>query len=238
MGLFINRVAHPCVYKNENKITEPNQGYLKIDYFSELLKRQENVNHTLFYSYHNLKMKNQLQESAQNSQWQDINKQLQVLNKSNLQYQQFAGDAIDRQHQLEQRIMKLHETLEEEAQLKQEMTVQLAEQASVNNQIASQINEVHNLQQQMTAQDTKQEDMHRNVLERLEKQEAMMEKITRQIDYFRSILFERTSHLVEKVENSYDLTATFFYKMLTGSDQPLTLMMMKEETQEKQRKLN
>ena len=237
MGLFINSLEHPYVYKNEEKLTEPNQGYLKIDYFSELLKRQENVNHTLFYSYHDLKMKNQLQENAHHQQWKEINSQLQRLNKSNLQYQQLAGDAIHWQNQLDQKMIKLNETLEKEELLKQDILAQLGEQAAFNKQMASQVNEVHGLQQQITAQDTDQESMQKDVLERLEKQEATMEKITRQIDHFRSILFERTNHLVEKMENSYDLTATFFYKMMTGSDQPLTLMMMKKRQKEKQEKL-
>ena len=236
MGLFINRLEHPHVYKNEGKLTEPNQGYLKIDYFSELLKRQENVNHSLFYSYHDLKMKNQMQTNVQQEQWKEINKQLQKINESNLQYEQFAGDAINWQNQLDQKVMRLNETLEKEETLKQEIIDQLEHQASFNKQFESQLADVHDLQQEMIAQDKEQENIQKDVIERLEQQEAVMEKMTRNIDHFRSILFERTNHLVEKMEDSYDLTATYFYKLLTGSDQPLTLMMMKEK--EKQGKVD
>src|SRR5699024_10817710 len=108
----------------------------------------------------------------------------------------------------------------------------LTVQETLHQQLAGQMTEVYDLQKKMTDQEAKQEEKKEDKLKRLQDQEAVMEKITRQLAHFRSIIFERKNHVVEKVENSYDLTSTFFYKMLTGSEQPLTLLMMKEKKEE------
>lgn len=236
MGLFINSFEHPGVYKNEEDIKEPNQGYLKIDYFGEMRKRQEGINHSLFHAYHDLKMRSHMQEDKQTKQSEEISNQLKGLRESDIQHQKIAGDTIAWQNRLEQKVMGLNEILETEAGLKQEIFNELNNREISSEDLAIQIGVVHDLQKQMAEQTGKQEEMQQNVLERLKEQEAVMEKITRQIEHFRSILFERTNHLVEKIENSYDLTSTFFYKMLTGSDQPLTLLMMREKKEESERK--
>lgn len=236
MGLFINRFEHPGVYKNEEDIREPNQGYLKIDYFGEMRKKQERINHSLVHAYYDLKMRCHMQEDKQTKQWGEISNQLKGLHENDTQHLKITGDTIAWQNRLEKKVMKLNEILETESGLKQEILHELNNRETSNKGLATQIGVVHDLQKQMAEQTGKQEEIQQNVLERLEEQEALMEKITRQIEHFRSILFERTNHLVEKIESSYDLTSTFFYKMLTGSDQPLTLMMMKEKKEESERK--
>src|SRR5699024_12866080 len=73
------------------------------------------------------------------------------------------------------------------------------------------------------------------MLDRLENQEALMEKFHRQISEFRSILFERSSFLAEKIEDSYNLTSSYFYQLVSGSDTPLTLYMDQRKAGSEQR---
>ncbi|CAM4078550.1 hypothetical protein [Lederbergia lenta] len=60
-----------------------------------------------------------------------------------------------------------------------------------------------------------------------------MEKVVRQIDHIRSILFERMTYLAEKVENGYRLTSSYVYKLMTGANQPFALFMANEKQKEK-----
>ncbi len=73
-------------------------------------------------------------------------------------------------------------------------------------------------QQIMDKQMEKHDAHHQEVIERLEKQEAISEKIMREIQHIRSVLFERASFLAEKVEHGYKLTSAYFQKFVQGAD--------------------
>ncbi|MDQ6597448.1 hypothetical protein E2K98_06635 [Bacillus salipaludis] len=75
-------------------------------------------------------------------------------------------------------------------------------------------------------------DMLNQVLTRLDRQEALTEKILRQINHIRSILFERTNYLATKIEDGYKVTSTYVYKLMTGSEQPLTFLLRNDKKEE------
>jgi len=79
----------------------------------------------------------------------------------------------------------------------------------------------------------KHEDAQQDILNRLENQEALAEKILREVQHFRSILFERAHHLAEKIEDSYSLTSSYIHKLMSGSDLPLTFVVRKQKEPEK-----
>lgn len=56
----------------------------------------------------------------------------------------------------------------------------------------------------------------KDVIARLEKQEALTEKMIRKIDHFRSILYERTNFLSEKIEKGFYLTSAYLHKITIG----------------------
>ena len=246
MGLFINNLDHPRVFKNQESIHEPNQAYFKIDYVSELVKRQEEVNEKLLHAFYGLQSNYQQQTYTARNRWEAMDGQVKKLGDSHLRQEELSENTVASQHRLEQQVTNLHDILVKEAGFQQEtlkeinrmqaanegLENKLTVQETLHQQLAGQMAEVYGLQKQMTDQAATQEEKQEDMLKRLEDQEAVMEKITRQLAHFRSIIFERTNHVVEKVENSYDLTSTFFYKMLTGSEQPLTLLMMKEKKEE------
>ncbi|MFP7295876.1 hypothetical protein [Neobacillus niacini] len=90
------------------------------------------------------------------------------------------------------------------------------------------------LQKQLTEKISKQEEFQTEVLNRLDQQEALTEKISRQLNHIRSILFERTNYLAEKIDEGYKITSSYVYKLMTGSDQPISFYLMNSKKEEKQ----
>ncbi|MFZ7944713.1 hypothetical protein [Neobacillus sp. 19] len=81
----------------------------------------------------------------------------------------------------------------------------------------------------------KQDDFQSGVLKRLDNQEALLDKLARQVNHIRSILFERTNYLAERIEDGYKVTSSYVYKLMTGSDQPLTFFLMNHKKEEPQK---
>ncbi|MEH7076595.1 hypothetical protein [Neobacillus drentensis] len=104
-----------------------------------------------------------------------------------------------------------------------------------NHQLIVQMNEQLELQKEFAETLTKQEEFQAGVLQRLDTQEALIDKITRQINHIRSILFERTNYLAAKIDEGYKITSSYVYKLMTGSDQPLTFLLMKDKKEENQK---
>jgi vacuolar-type H+-ATPase subunit I/STV1 len=90
------------------------------------------------------------------------------------------------------------------------------------------------LQKQLSEKISKQEEFQTGVLTRLDQQEALTEKIARQLNHIRSILFERTNYLAEKIDEGYKITSSYVYNLMTGSDQPITFYLMNNKKGEKQ----
>ncbi|GGB46599.1 hypothetical protein GCM10011409_25190 [Lentibacillus populi] len=249
MGLFINTGVHPDVFMNQGTIKEPNQGYFKIDYFAELVKSQKQINNSLADSLQKLQILYQQQKNTQVREWQEIGNQLNSLRESNLQHEKFERNAMEWLTMLDENNKKLYGMLEEEGLLKQEIADkinsvsqsnqeikdQIGNYESLNKQLVTKMDELFDLQKVMADNITDQNENQHKTLNHLENQEALLEKTLRQVTNIRSALFERANFLAEKIENSYKLTSSFVYNLVTGTDQPLTFRMnqKKEEKSEK-----
>ena len=247
MGIFINNGKHPDVFKHQGDIAEPNQGYLKIDYYSEMINQQKNINESLALSIQELTELFQKQSKNQLKQWNEVTNQLSDLKESQKQHEKFEVQTKEWLHALNNDNLELQKMIKNEQDVNQKMMEQLNLLSQSNHEIVSQldtykeanqqlhsnIHDLVELNKQMSEQMTKQDENQNRVLNQLDSQEALLEKTFRQINNIRSILFERANYLAEKIENSYNLTSSFFYKLLTGSDQPLTLVMMKQKQNQK-----
>ncbi|WP_174615120.1 hypothetical protein [Virgibacillus ihumii] len=239
MGLFLNKAEHPEVFSSRQPTEEPNQSYFKLDYFDELLMEQKRVNKTLFTSFHNLEKLYEQQKHSQANQWKEINNQLHSLMERSFQHEQFETQTmewltvLDRNNAEMQRLMENENVFKEDItdridslqQSNQEIVNKLNHYGASNQELVEEMGELVNLHKQMSAELSNQDDHQHQVMDKLENQEALMEKTLRQISQFRSILFERTNHIAERIENSYNLTSSYVYKLMTGSDQPLTLYL-------------
>lgn len=246
MGLFINKGKHPDVFKNKDEIKEPNQDFSKTDYLSELVAEQKKASDSLNDSFHELKTLLEQQRNIQANQWKEAGSRMKELKVRNFQHERHVMKWL---RKLNDNNTKLQSILENESLLKQEFIDQinsvsrsnqeivnrLEEYGSKQEQLHSQMNQQMDLQKQMAERIGKQEDHQHEVISRLDNQEALTEKILRQIDHLRSILFERSHHLAEKIEEGYNLTSSYVYKLMTGSDQPLELFIINQKQGEKQK---
>lgn len=236
MGLFINNSDHPNVFKNNGKILEPNQDYFHKDNFSEMINEQKEINQTLSNAFSELKTFYHQNQQANASKWKNIGDQLQALRNREREHETFERQAmewlarLDRNNQQLQHIIEHENTMKKDVAGKveslnassQKIVERLTAYETFNDELSRQMKELGDLNRQVSEHVTKQDHVQENVLDRMESQGALLEKVHRQISEFRSILFERSSYLAEKIEDSYNLTSSYFFKLVSGSDQPLT----------------
>lgn len=86
------------------------------------------------------------------------------------------------------------------------------------------------LQKKVQLEISKQVDNQKEISKRLDNQEALAEKILRQMDYLRSLVYERTNNLTEKIEDGYQLTAAYMYHITINRDQmPLSFLLFQKQ---------
>ncbi len=239
MGLYMNAKAHEGLYRNHNSIPTSNQRFFHSNYLADLLKEQKDTNRSLVLAHHQLKQQQLQQLSEQRGNWQEANHQLKRLlemkskqeimeQKNNEHLQHISAYQQQMKHHIEQQDTG-HEAMEQQLkgllQTQAETSKQLKQMETSNQQLIEKIEQLTTQQQEMATALTAHKSHQEDVLERLENQEATLEKVVRQLTNLRSIVFERTSHLVEKVEGSYSVTAAYVYKLLTKSDEPIEIIM-------------
>lgn len=252
MGLYINNDKDGTIYKNEGPIMEPNQSYFKRDHFEELVKGQLDVNESLNHSIFGLKSLYEKQENAQVNKWKEVGNRLNELKAINLQHELGQNYVVERLKGLESENKKVQGILETDrlseqelmkkmnglSQLNQKIVDQLEVYYAENAEVISRVDEQYEMQKQMADHASKQEDKQEEVLNRLENQEALTEKITRQIEYFRTILFERTNFLAEKIENGYHHTSSYIANLISNPEQPSTRFLVNQKEEEEEQKVH
>lgn len=135
--------------------------------------------------------------------------------------------------QIEKQQQNINEKMIQQEDFQTKILNRLEKQEELNQQLIQQVEiKQTNLEKDLTEKMVKQEDYQTEILTRLDKQEALTEKIARQINHIRSILFERTNFLAGKIEDGYKLTSTYVYKLLTGSETPLSFYTVKNQKEE------
>ncbi|MFD2654776.1 hypothetical protein [Gracilibacillus thailandensis] len=219
MGLFINQSEHQGVFQHKEEIEDiSNQSYFKTDYFAEIIQAQKNFNESLTKEVKDIKRRHQQNEFTGFRKWKELSSRLEHLYNKTANHDKFELEVrkwlqvLDEKNQEIIRLVQdekdvkqeyIEDKLNQVSQSNQEIISQLSDYKSSSEQLSSQINEMHMLHQQMAEQISKQDEKQDKVLDSFENQEALLEKTFRQLDNLRSILFERTYHIVEKIENSW-----------------------------------
>lgn len=246
MGLFINHGHHPNVFKSQENIHAPNQGFVKYNSLTELLNEQQKANMELMKSIAELKSCSKQQEVVQKGHWNQIKHQMNALKENNLHREEFESQLVQRLKNLDEKSSHLQEIVENESlvtksileeinslsESDREITDRLKENEVSNQVLSAQLNEQMDFQKEITEKLSIQEKHQVEVLKRLDTQEALTEKISRQLNHIRSIIFERTNYLAVKLEEGYKLTASHVYKLMHGTDQPLNFSLMNHKKEE------
>ena len=217
MGLFMNSEQHHGMYRNLGKINEPNQTTFRRDHLVELLKEQQKMNNSLQKSMLKLGILNEQRDQKQLDAWQEVSNHLSRVEKA--------------KHQQESQIMEQLITLTDE---NKKLQMMMENERIFDIEIINQMKQHSLNNEKLSQQIIEQKESQQEVLTRLDSQEALTEKALRQIGNLRSSLFERTNYLAEKIEDSYQLTSSYLYQLLTGADQPLTFYVHSEDRKEKE----
>ena len=222
MGLYINSGKHPDILKNPVRVVETNQAYFKQDTLTDMLEVQQKTNELLQQSYIDLKEVVEKHAATQTSRWKYVQSKMNHQRQMNSQQKNLDHQVLEKLKSVEDRQGKLQGIIENQEPFtkdlmsmitlaNQEVLLKLTQAEEVNAQLQLKVDEQVDLQSQLVQQLAKQEEIQMEMGNRLENQEAFMEKIIRQIDYFRSVLFERTNYLAEKIDAGY----TTFTQMLS-----------------------
>ncbi|HEY4549271.1 MAG TPA: hypothetical protein VIG98_03220 [Bacillus sp. (in: firmicutes)] len=249
MGLFINHDHHPNVFKNQESVHATNQAFVKCNSLTELLNEQQEANMKLVRSLAELKSRHEQQEIAQKGHWKQLKYQIKDLKASNFHRVEFENRLVHRLETLDKKSSHLREIVEGEnpvtksifeeisslSHSNREISDRLKENEASNQVLSAQLNEQMNRQKETTEQLSIHEEHQVDVLKRLDKQEALTEKISRQLNHIRSIIFERTNYLATKLEDGYKLTASHVYKLMQGTNQPLHFSHLNPKKKDQQK---
>lgn len=250
MGLFINQEGQPSVYKNRSTINTPNQNYVKYNVMTELLEEQKRSNMELIKTIQDLNRRHEKHQKKHVVQWNNINSQMIDLKNKNDHLTEYGGQIIERLVALDGKYSFLESLLEKDNQTQQTILEQIQDlkefdqtladrletQEETNLRISNDLHEQVELQKEVSNQLTNQKEFQDEIVKRLDNQEVLTEKMARQLNHIRSILFERTNYLVEKIEEGYKLTSSYVYKLMNGTDQPLTFTFINNKKQEEEKK--
>ena len=162
-----------------------------------------------------LKSRNEQQEITQKNQWKQIKYKMKDLKANHLSRLEFESQLVHRLETLDEKNSHLQERVESESPVTKsileemnrmshshrEMAERLKENETSNQVLSAQLNEQMNLQKEITEKLSIHEENQVDVLNRLDQQEALTEKIYRQLNHIRSIIFERTNYLATKLED-------------------------------------
>ena len=198
MPLFINQSEHPTVYKNTVQLQEQNQTVSKNDPLAEFFEAQRNEIQQQYEKY----------REWQNQLWNEIYDQLDSLHSNSVKHTEVETHILTTLTNLDQKDKQLNEILQKDGLQNQEISEQIRQQYEMMNEMIKRLDRYEEtdriLSKQLESQTQFSEQFQTTVLTRLEKQEALSEKILRQVNHIRSILFERTNYLAGKIEEGYN----------------------------------
>lgn len=107
---------------------------------------------------------------------------------------------------------QIAQRLEQDENTNDEIVQQLTQIETKNDILLEKVDAQQTAQQTMVNQITNIEETQKALATRLESQEGFMEKVLRQIDHLRSILYERTNFLEGKIVKTYENTNKTYTK--------------------------
>ena len=114
------------------------------------------------------------------------------------------GRIVERLDQHQELNREISRQLEQFSLITDEMLKRLEELSGSNAEVKDKMDEQHALQHTMANQISTIEETQKELVGRVEGHEGVMDKLIRQIDHLRSVLYERTSFLEEKIEKVYE----------------------------------
>lgn len=232
MGLFFNKKNHSDLYKGDN-IAERNQANYRTDSLSEAMKEQKKSFDMMNDKYSDMEKQLQKQRRIQSDRWRTTGIRFDEILDHQSQHRQFEQEAIETLERLDQKHKELQRMLENKRKMNEELVEQINMLNQSNAEIAERLDKFdadqEKLLTKMDAQIEKQDQFslamdeqktaQAEMAERIEQHEGLIEKMMRQMDFLRSVIFERSHFIAEKIDKSYQLTTTYISNLRGKSNQ-------------------
>ncbi len=254
--IYQNKDLLPKVFISLSTETEcPNQNLYRTNYIKQFIEQQEDANEKATKSMKSINQNISDNQKKQEEYFSIISSQLTQQDELLLNFndqiinQELANQAtLVKMENVEKLNHDLKNKLESNDLINQVIIDQLSNQDHITQEIARnmQDNEVmlksislqlvrhEELQQQLNEKLELQEVFHQVILERINHQEALTEKITRQIEHLKGVVFERFSHLSDKLEASLKHTSNFILDFFPNSFRAVEIKDEKEKEYSKQ----
>lgn len=252
---------HSKVFTPDNPMPKSNQQSFRLNYISEFVSQQLQQNDKISHSMneiistvnqnhqiHDQKMELILKENQNQKNQSDVYLEKVVhQEKITEEIHSSLKDLIEQNYQLSENIS--NEKLMNQAILDQ-LSFQDQQLRNTNHQLESYVNLAQNLSEQLLQQEMilKEIDQkvqvhdvyHSTVMDRLDKQDAFNEKVLRQLEHLKTVIYERVSHVIDKIESSYQSTTDYFNGVFnqSGFMKPFLLSSRPKEKNEKDKKPN
>jgi|GEM_PF-1581139 predicted nuclease with TOPRIM domain len=256
MSVNFNQIGHSKAFiTNPAEMSSSNQKFLRVTYMQEFIKNQQLVNNKLSKSAINVNSLLQESRTEQTQHFDFIYNQLEKQEAvttpllTNLETLQSVYKIIcERLDELETLNTHIMEKIQNEGHISQAIIDQLTLQDQSIRELAGRFKSYEGLQETMVSQldlhieleeqiNEKlqmQEMFHQSLMERISHQEAITEKVSRDLDHLKTVVFERVSYLAEKVEDHFKYMKDYIFNLFSkgGSYKEYSITKPKREKEQ------
>lgn len=230
-----NNTAKPLLYHSKNnKPISSNQTVYKLNYLHEFLEEQTKINFSLSKSVEHVNHSIKETNNTHNNQFLKVIGKLKEQEAMGEQLQQYLQQQekahellLSRLNVLEETTNALMEKLESDGLITQAILDQQSRHettlkelvAKENESIAEQTRKQEELYEEFSNKLNLQEVYHNTVMERLDQQEGLIKKLSGELDHLRSVIYERASHIIEKVESNISRMAKPIQRFFVNTEE-------------------
>lgn len=232
VGLFFNRKNELNIYKGE-QVSERNQAIYRSDSITKAIEVQKKAYDEMNEKYSEMENQLKKQRRIQSDRWRTTSMRFDEIVDHQSQHHQFEQDAIDALERLDRQNIELQNVLNQKKKANEDLVSQINLLNQANSEIAERLDKFDAdqvlLLQKMDEQIEKQHQFSLSLeeqkttqltmVDKLEQQEGLIDKMMRQMDFLKSVLFERSHFIAEKIDKSYQLTTTYISNLKGKSKQ-------------------
>lgn len=232
VGLFFNRKNDLNIYKGE-QISERNQAIYRSDSVTKAIEVQKKAFDEMNVKYSDMEKQIKKQRRIQSDRWKTTSMRFDEIVDNQSQHHQFEKDAIEALDRLDRQNIELQNVLNQKKKANEDLVNQINMLNHANSEIAERLDKFDTdqeiLLQKMDEQLEKQHQFSVSLeeqkttqlamVDKLEQQEGLIDKMMRQMDFLKSVVFERSHFIAEKIDKSYQLTTTYISSLKGKSKQ-------------------
>ncbi|MDN4607886.1 hypothetical protein [Sporosarcina highlanderae] len=216
MGLFFNRKNDLKIYEGDTT-NDRNQSVYRSDTVTTALEEQRKAFEIMNEEYAELAKQLQKQKKIQSDRWKTTGIRFDEILENQSQHHHFELEAMQTLAHHDKQNKELQNVLEKKKKMNEEIVQQINQLSQSNSEIAERLekfdadqelllkkmDEQIERQQQFSVSLEEQKITQSEIVDRIDRQEGLVDKLMRQMDFLKSVLFERTHFIAEKIDKSF-----------------------------------